>query len=228
MARPPLKCTHREKRPKWVENNMKVNFENVIFTDECRATLDGPDGWSRGWYDAQFTPSSEVTMAARWWWNYALGSINIINNEMVGPFRVKDGVKITAETYTAFLKEFLLTRYKKKSLSFRKKLIFMHDNAPSHAARLTLGFLNKLLVKNATITEWPPYSPDLNPIENTWSIIKCKVYVNGKQFSSKDELWNVIKGAAKDISANEISKLTSSMDRRLIAVVANHGAYIKY
>ena len=85
----------------------------------------------------------------------------------------------------------------------------MHDKAPSHAARLSLDFLNKS-VKNATIMEWPPYSPDLNPIENMWSIIKRKVYASGKQFSSKDELWNVIKGAAKDISADEISKLTFS------------------
>ena len=107
-------------------------------------------------------------------------------------------------------------------------MIFMHDNAPSHAARLTMGFLKKSLVKNATIMEWLPYSPDLNLIENMWSIIKRKVYANGKQFSSKDELWNVIKSAAKDISTDEISKLTSSMDQRLIAVVANHGAYIKY
>ena len=57
---PPLKCVHREKRLKWAENNMKVNFENVIFTDECRTTLDGPDGWIRGWYDEQF-PSSQGT-----------------------------------------------------------------------------------------------------------------------------------------------------------------------
>ena len=71
-------------------------------------------------------------------------------------------------------------------------------------------------------------SPDLNPNGNMWSIIKRKVYANGKQFSSKDELWNVIKDAAKEISADEISKLTSSIDRRLIAVVANHDAYIKY
>ena len=47
-------------------------------------------------------------------------------------------------------------------------MIFMHDNAPSHicCARLTLGFLKKSLVKNATNMDWPPYSPDLNPIEN--------------------------------------------------------------
>ena len=61
-----------------------------------------------------------------------------------------------------------------------------------------------------------------------WSIIKWKVYANGKQFSSKNEFWNVIQAAAKDISADEVSKRPPSMDRRLITVVANHGAYIKY
>ena len=100
----------------------------------------------------------------------------------MGLFRVKDGVKITAETYTAFLKEFLLPWYEKKSLSFRKKMIFMQDNAPSHAAHLTLDFLKKSFVKNATIMEWLPNSPDLNPIENMWNIIKRKVYANSKPF----------------------------------------------
>ena len=76
--------------------------------------------------------------------------------------------------------------------------------------------------------EWPPNSPDLNPIENMWSIIKRKVYANGKQFRSKNQLWNAIQAAAKGISTDEVLKLTSSMDRRLIAVVARHGAYIKH
>jgi hypothetical protein len=52
-----------------------------------------------------------------------------------------------------------------------------------------------------------------------WSII---VYANGKHFSSKDKLWNVIQAAAKDILENEVSKLTSSMNRRLITIVGNH------
>ena len=65
----------------------------------------------------------------------------IINNEVADPFRVKDGVKITAEMYSAFLKEFLLPWCKKKGLSFKKKVVFMQDNTPSLAARLTLDFL---------------------------------------------------------------------------------------
>ena len=135
MGSPPLKCVHLEKRLKSAESghNMKGNFENVIFTEECRVTLDDPDGFSRGWYDTQSPPPrrlprQQVSGGIMYW-------AEIINNE--GPFRVEDGLKIIAETYTAFFKDFLLPWYK-KSLSFRKKMILMHDNAPSHAARLTL------------------------------------------------------------------------------------------
>ena len=33
----------------WAKSYKKTNFENVLFTDEFRATLDGPDGWMSGW-----------------------------------------------------------------------------------------------------------------------------------------------------------------------------------
>ena len=46
---PPLSKANIEKRMIWAKNNMKTHFENVVFTDECRATLDGPDGFARGW-----------------------------------------------------------------------------------------------------------------------------------------------------------------------------------
>ncbi len=47
--RPPLSSLNKAKRLTWAKKNMKVNFNDVMFTDECRATLDGPDGFSRGW-----------------------------------------------------------------------------------------------------------------------------------------------------------------------------------
>ena len=41
--RPVLTQQHKDSRVKWATEYFKTNFENVLFTDECRATLDGPD-----------------------------------------------------------------------------------------------------------------------------------------------------------------------------------------
>ena len=46
---PPLTKNHKELRQIWAEQYMKCDFSTVIFTDECRAMLDGPDYWSREW-----------------------------------------------------------------------------------------------------------------------------------------------------------------------------------
>lgn len=47
--RPPLTKTHKEKRLVWAETYMKCDFPSVLFPDECRATLDGLNGWCSGW-----------------------------------------------------------------------------------------------------------------------------------------------------------------------------------
>ena len=41
-------------------------------------------------------------------------------------------------------------------------LTFQHDNARAHVARVCRDFLNQ---NNVQVLDWPPYSPDLNPIE---------------------------------------------------------------
>jgi hypothetical protein len=44
VSRPPLNNSHTEKRMKWARDNLKTDFSKVIFTDETRVTLHGPDG----------------------------------------------------------------------------------------------------------------------------------------------------------------------------------------
>ena len=45
---------------------------------------------------------------------------------------------------------------------------------------------------------WPPASPDVNSIENLWSIVKRKLYEAGKQYHSKKELKEAIKQCLQD------------------------------
>jgi len=47
----------------------------------------------------------------------------------------------------------------------------MH-NAPAHSARNTRAELQN---RGLNVMEWPPYSPDLNPIEMVWSKMKDHV-----------------------------------------------------
>ena len=143
-------------------------------------------------------------------------------NELVGRWKVHEGVKITSVAYVAFLKEHLERWFKSKPLSLKRKTIFMHGNAPSHAANTTGDYLQKICFKNSRVMVWPLFSPDWNPIENMWSIHKRKVYASGRQFPTKTESWSAISTTTNNIFLEEIRKLTDSMNKRLISVISNH------
>ena len=42
-------------------------------------------------------------------------------------------------------------------------LVFMQDNAKIHTAKVVKEFFKEMGIP---LTDWPPYSPDLNPIEH--------------------------------------------------------------
>ncbi len=73
---------------------------------------------------------------------------------------------------------------------------------------------------------WPPSSSDLNPIENVWSILKWKIYEDGRQLASKPQLWEAILTSCKEIQAETLQNLTSSMDARIVKVISKKGFYV--
>ena len=53
-----------------------------------------------------------------------------------------------------------------------------------------------------------------------------KLYTGGKQYASKDELWDSILQSAQSIGAEEIENLTKSVDNRLVKVLSNNGNHV--
>ncbi len=109
--------------------------------------------------------------------------------------------------------------------SRQKKMIFMHDNAPSHAAHLTKDFLDSYGFEKSRLMTWPANSPDLNPIEHLWSLMKRRVYAGGHQMHSKAELWEAIQGEMSRLSPKDVQQLTKSMDARLMKVLQQKGGH---
>ena len=65
----------------------------------------------------------------------------IIGDELFGPVRVPESVKVTSVAYYQLLESALLPWLKDVPLLKRCKLIFQQDNAPSHSAKATQAFL---------------------------------------------------------------------------------------
>jgi len=72
---------------------------------------------------------------------------------------------MNADKYIFILKNYLLPIY-------NGNYIFQHDNDPKHTALKTSLFL---IDNNIKVLLWAPNSPDLNPIENIWKLLKDKL-----------------------------------------------------
>ncbi|KAH9442507.1 hypothetical protein Pst134EB_033186 [Puccinia striiformis f. sp. tritici] len=104
------------------------------------------------------------------------------------------------------------------------QLILMEDNARSHTAKLTKAFRKD---NNINTIEWPPQSPDLNPIENLWKILKTGIQQN-YQPKSLDEMKEAIQQAWDDLPEQHLGSLLNSMPNRMRLVVEAGGGPIKY
>ncbi len=101
--------------------------------------------------------------------------------------------------------------------------IFQQDLAPAHTAKGTKSWFND---HGVTVLDWPANSPELNPIENLWGIVKRKM--RDTRPNNADDLKAAIKETWASIPPQQCHKLITSMPCRIEAVIKAKGAPTKY
>lgn len=86
-------------------------------------------------------------------------------------------------TYKAFLSSFIEQLPK-------GKYVFLLDNAPYHKSSVIMSYLENL-GKNIEVEFFPPYSPELNPNETCWKIIRRNV-TNSTYYPTIEDMQSAI------------------------------------
>lgn len=97
------------------------------------------------------------------------------------------------------------------------------DNDPKHKSRLAEDFLQKNVPE---LIDWPSNSPDLNPIENLWGLVKRNV--EKKKPRNLDDLEEFMIEECDLISDEIINNLVNSMRKRCEEVIKVNGERIKF
>ena len=101
---------------------------------------------------------------------------------------------------------------------------FQHDEAPCHKAKVITKWLWEQNIN--ILGPSPGNSPDLNPIENLWSILKRRVDKQKPTNSGKLQALIMQEWAA--ISQDVAQKLIDSLPGRISEVLKKKGQHCKY
>jgi hypothetical protein len=216
---PYLTPSHKRERLAWAEAHESwtvAKWSTIIFSDECSVSMDGPDGSARVYKRPGDPPKPHhfrgrtahppkvmvwACMSIHGW-----GFITRVDG-------VLDNVK-----YRGILEDFLPWVRANWNLS-TEDFLFQQDNAAPHRARATLEFFR---VKRLRHIGWPAKSPDMNPIERGWALLKKKLQAYPRAATAND-LWAQIQEAWAAMSGDMAAHLVRGMPQRIWALKKARG-----
>ncbi|SCN95868.1 uncharacterized protein FFB20_10071 [Fusarium fujikuroi] len=113
---------------------------------------------------------------------------------------------------------------------------FQHDNARTFTCRKVQDWLRPWARRRGVfLADWPPYSPDLSPVENLWKVLKeriCKTYPEIAAYPKSAEAIDRLIAAAEElwteIEDDVVKNVIKSMPDRLNECYRANGYYTKY
>ena len=132
---------------------------------------------------------------------------------------IEQGKTVNADEYIKILKSKM-----KLSMQIHRCSTFQQDSAPCHTSKKVKDWM---IENGVQVLEWPGNSPDLNPIENLWMVLKRKVRLC-RPSNVQDLIYHIKRSWCLDITPELCQKLVQSMPKRLKSVIESKGFATKY
>ncbi|UYV74806.1 Transposase [Cordylochernes scorpioides] len=214
LRRLPLTPPNRRQRLEWcrARSTWMTEWHRVVFSDESRFCLSSDSRRVRVWRrrGERSNPAAIVerpTVRQR-----GIMVWGAIAYDSRSPLLRIQGT-MTAQRYVDDVLRTVTLPY----LQGVPNALYQQDNARPHTTRISQQAL-----QGVQMLPWPPYSPDLSPIEHVWDIIGRRLHAL-PQPRSEEELWQMVEREWRAIPQDAIRTLIDSLPRRVAACIAVRG-----
>lgn len=134
---------------------------------------------------------------------------------------VDQGVKVNSRNY---LNDILKKELLPWALSHfgNRQWTFQQDSAPAHKAKIVQDWCAANFPDFISAKEWPPYSPDLNPMDySVWSVLKAKACATPHR--NLDSLRRALEKTWDDLDLSYLRAAVDAFPKRLRACIKANG-----
>lgn len=202
---PQITDRHRQTRVEFAIHHQNDDFNDVFFTDEAMFQLEGNK--------LKVISKTKVTSGVSKFPQRIMiwGGISLRGSTTLAIIDSSVNSAVYCQTISGHLLQ-------TGNVLYPEGYRLQQDNARCHTSRETRRWLEN---NNINTIRWPAASPDLNPVENIWHLMKIEVERQAPR--NKAELKTIVDKTWSSVTEQYAERLILSMPERLRKCIAREG-----